>query len=456
MSSHLDLSPPINRDMTVLNRDFFQKKLNLVYAYFEDPQLVGQFTKKCSKDIIKIKKVRNVLKFEKTRGVLLNEALTKVEDANKVLTESTLEYLKEHNIPLKPYEIVIGYDYWKSEEILGAILPEKFLDEIPSGFTITGHIAHLNLRNEFKPYGKLIGQVILDKNPNIKTVVDKLDSIHTVYRTFAMEILAGDKNLIVEQRESNCVFKFDFEKVYWNSRLHTEHERLVNQFKEGELVCDVMAGVGPFSVPAGKKKVFVISNDLNPDSYKYMVENINKNKVNDFVQPLNLNGRNVIQDSLEHIELFRNERNGLVKVNKKRKTTSKDEPSTVQTFEYPIPQFVSHYVMNLPDSAIEFVNEYNGIYAGHEEIKNIPGFKLPYVHVYTFEKFSPDESPEPSDEELHRRVYEKVKKIMDYDALDFKTVSFHTVRKVSPTKPMFCVSFPLPEEVAFRPKNRGS
>jgi tRNA (guanine37-N1)-methyltransferase len=444
----LDLTPPINRKMTELDRDFFQRKVSLVYAFFKDPKLVGVFTKNHPDDLLDLKRVKLVLKLGQDRGVLLNQNLHNVDDANKVLSGKALEFITQNNIPLKPYELTIGYDFWRSDEILTSILPEQFINEVPTGFTITGHVAHLNLREEFKPFGKLIGQVILDKNPNIRTVVDKLDTIHSVYRTFAMEVLAGDHDLIVEQRESNCVFRFDFEKVYWNSRLHTEHEKLVSKFKEGELVCDVMAGVGPFSVPAGKKKVFVISNDLNPDSYKYMLENITRNKVSEFVEPLNIDGRVLIQDIIKRIKDFSSKRNDLVKINKRRKI-SKDQPSIIETQEYPIPKFVSHFVMNLPDSALEFVNEYNGIYADYPEIRNVEGFQLPFVHAYCFEKFSPDE-PEPSEEELHHRVFEKIKKIMQYDNLVFDEFSFHTVRKVAPTKPMFRVSFQLPEEVAFR------
>jgi tRNA G37 N-methylase Trm5 len=41
-------------------------------------------------------------------------------------------------------------------------------------------------------------------------------------------------------------------QVYWNSRLETEHKRLVSSFKPGEVVADIMAGIGPFAVPAGK------------------------------------------------------------------------------------------------------------------------------------------------------------------------------------------------------------
>ena len=50
-------------------------------------------------------------------------------------------------------------------------------------------------------------------------------------------------------------------------------------FQEGEAVCDVMAGVGPFAVPAGRKRVFVWANDLNPDSHEGLVGAVERNKV---------------------------------------------------------------------------------------------------------------------------------------------------------------------------------
>jgi tRNA (guanine37-N1)-methyltransferase len=167
-----------------------------------------------------------------------------------------------------------------ADEILSATLPAD-MEEIPSGFSVVGHIAHMNLRAPVLPYKYHIGAVVLSKNASqgITTVVNKLDVIDTKYRNFEMEVIAGEDNFIVTQNHLDCEFTFDFSKVYWNTRLNTEHGRLVDMFQRGEAVCDVFAGVGPFAVPAGKKKVFVIANDLNPASCESLMRNIKTNKV---------------------------------------------------------------------------------------------------------------------------------------------------------------------------------
>lgn len=123
--------------------------------------------------------------------------------------------------------------------------------------------------------------MLLDKNPTIRTVINKIDDVgsQNEYRTFQYELLAGSPSLEVEIKELDCTFRFDYSKVYWNSRLNTEHERLVNMFRPGDAVCDVMAGVGPFAVPAAKRNIFVWANDLNPESYLSLVDASSRNKV---------------------------------------------------------------------------------------------------------------------------------------------------------------------------------
>jgi tRNA (guanine37-N1)-methyltransferase len=112
-------------------------------------------------------------------------------------------------------------------------------------------------------------------------VINKADTLTSsnIFRALDFDVIAGDHDFLVTTKEGGCTFKFDYSKVFWNSRLSTEHARLVETFSPGEMVCDVMAGVGPFAVPAGKKGVFVWANDLNPECAKGLEEAIALNKV---------------------------------------------------------------------------------------------------------------------------------------------------------------------------------
>ncbi len=80
----------------------------------------------------------------------------------------------------------LGYDHFSADEVLTRLLPN--LQEVPCSFEQAGHLAHLNLRDEALPYKTLIAQVLLDKNPAIKTVVNKIGNIETEFRTFPMEV----------------------------------------------------------------------------------------------------------------------------------------------------------------------------------------------------------------------------------------------------------------------------
>lgn len=356
-----------------------------------------------------------------------------------------------------PWELQLDYDYFTYSEITSAIIPppeKKTDDEIPQGFALAGHVAHLNLRERYWPYKHLIATVLADKNPMVKTVINKLDNVGTenAFRTFQYEVLHGEDNMNVELREQGCTFKFDFAKVYWNTRLHTEHERLCSLFQEGEAICDVMAGVGPFAVPAGKKKCFVYANDLNPESHASLVDNIKINKVGDFVRPYNTDGAAFIKEAAA--DLLNTSHN--VSIYPKTKVSRSapkpaEPPKSLKTLVQP--RIFSHYVMNLPASAITFLPNFIGLYA------NVPGvpasairqlfkdgtYKLPMIHVHCFSTKSDDNVAETKEicEEIGRQIgYEITPETPETEIYD--------VRDVAPKKRMFCASFRLPEEVAFR------
>ncbi|KAL1740670.1 hypothetical protein HDZ31DRAFT_67716, partial [Schizophyllum fasciatum] len=71
--------------------------------------------------------------------------------------------LAREHAALETYHLHLAYEYWNAPEILHAIFPpDAGFDEVPCSFAITGHIAHLNLIDDYLPYKHLIGQIILD------------------------------------------------------------------------------------------------------------------------------------------------------------------------------------------------------------------------------------------------------------------------------------------------------
>ena len=74
----------------------------------------------------------------------------------------------------------------------------------------------------------------------------------------------------------------DREKAYFTPRLATERSRVLEQVKDGEVIVDMFAGVGPFSILIAKNRPScrVVAIDKNPEAVKFLRHNIELNAVN--------------------------------------------------------------------------------------------------------------------------------------------------------------------------------
>ncbi|KAB8206101.1 hypothetical protein BDV34DRAFT_212541 [Aspergillus parasiticus] len=451
--------PPVNRAMRVLDRSFFKKTVPLsaatVFKSSDISRVRGQLHK--SRDLLGLPRtssIREVKVDDEVKKCLLLREGVRCDDAT-TWSPTINELVENGAVGIGRYDLELDYDYWTYADIMNAILPEDMLEELPQGFTQVGHVSHLNLREQYTPYKYLIAQVLKDKNPTVRTVIRKTEDVgaQSEFRTFPFEFLAGDEDMNVIQHEQDCEFRFDYSRVYWNSRLETEHRRLVNKFRPGEMVCDVMAGVGPFAVPAGKKKIFVWANDLNPHGYEVMQDAIRRNKVNKFVTPFNKDGRAFIRWSAN--ELLQTEPVTVAIQKKQRRSAQKEETPAPPVEVYNRPTLFGHYVMNLPANAIEFLDAFPGVYAGKESLfAPHTSTPLPMVHVYCFSGHSENEVDD------HKDICQRISERIGYTITPEDRVggsgnaelelAIHNVRLVSPNKQMFCASFRLPKEVAFR------
>ncbi|OJD21854.1 tRNA (guanine(37)-N1)-methyltransferase [Blastomyces percursus] len=463
---------PVNRMMRTLDRSFFQKTVPLSAATIFDKQSIGSIKNELlqSKDLLLANRIipvraaregplENVAdhwygrkngKQDGRKCLLLREDI-KADDV-KTWSPTIQRLVEAKLVELRPFNLLLDYDYFTYKDIADSILPDQELEEVPVGFTQVGHVVHFNLREQYLPYRFLLGEILIDKHPQARTVINKTDDVgsHSEFRTFSYEVLAGPNDMNVTVHEQDCEYSFDYSKVYWNTRLATEHERMVSKFKKGEAVCDVMAGVGPFSIPAGKKQVFVWANDLNPYGYECLKRGATKNKVREFVKPHNMNGRDFIRFASE--KLYHQSPRTVVhrvKIPKAERATSpirQRNPQMFQTEYLTCPRTFDHYVMNLPATAIEFLDAFRGVYAGMQELfQPYTDRRLPLVHVYCFSTNSEDEAVERKD------ICERISKRLGFPITpedEGQELEIRSVRLVSPTKKMFCATFRLPAEVA--------
>jgi tRNA (guanine37-N1)-methyltransferase len=408
-----------------------------------------------TKEMLRFSEIRSIINDPEEpakKSILLRSGVK--HDDPTTWSQELQALVKQDEVEIRPYDLHLTYDDWSARNILHAILPPAPEDEeqSPSGFEVAGHVAHLNLRDQFLPHKHLIAEILLDKVPGIRTVINKTMDVgsESIYRTFPFEMLAGEPDLNVIVKEHDCEFRFNFAEVYWNSRLQTEHARLVEKFTPGEAVCDAMAGVGPFSIPAGRRRIFVHANDLNPAAAQFLKDNITLNKVADYVRPYCQDAREFIRETTNHLRQSARS----VKLLSKTKVQRPGSPSQRRRTCTEIvgvdnePAIFHHYVMNLPASAIEMLDAFKGIYSGRKDEFDRLNRRLPFIHLYLFHSSNTRLPDTEQSTLICERITKAIGAPVELDNPDLE-LDLHFVRLVSPHKKMWCASFRIPEAVAF-------
>jgi tRNA wybutosine-synthesizing protein 2 len=173
--------------------------------------------------------------------------------------------------------------------ILQHELSDEELALLPRGFQIIGNNVILRLNEDLLNKKKEIADAYLELLPNIKGVYLNLGIIEGTFREpEKIEFIAGENNPIVIHKEHGVSYKFDITKVMFSKGNINERKYLSQLVKKGEVVIDMFAGIGYFSLPIAKnaepKKIYSI--EINPVSYHYLVENVRLNKLEEVIIPI--------------------------------------------------------------------------------------------------------------------------------------------------------------------------
>ena len=149
--------------------------------------------------------------------------------------------------------------------------------ELISAFDQIGEIIIVRIPDSLLSKKKIIGETLLKEVKIAKSVFYQASDVEGDFRTRKLEILAGEDNTETEYKEFGCKFTVDVENAFFSPRLSTERERIANLIQDGEIITNMFAGVGMFSIMAAKKKkCTVFSLDINPMASKLCEKILNK------------------------------------------------------------------------------------------------------------------------------------------------------------------------------------
>ena len=185
------------------------------------------------------------------------------------------------------------------KKALENVLTEKESNELISAFDQIGEIIIVRIPDSLLSKKKIIGNVLLDEVKIVRSVFYQASAVEGNFRTRDLEILAGEDNTETEYKEFGCRFRVDVKNAFFSPRLSTERERIANLIQNREVMTNMFAGVGMFSIMAAKKKkCTVYSLDINPIASKLCETNIGLNKLAGEVISINGDASEIIKNQL--------------------------------------------------------------------------------------------------------------------------------------------------------------
>jgi tRNA wybutosine-synthesizing protein 2 len=181
-----------------------------------------------------------------------------------------------------PYELIVE----RCQKTLQ--LSPLELKLLPTKWELLGDVLVLKLELALKEYWHKLAEVYAEIL-GATAVLRRYDKITGTYREPGVELLLGEAGKTETIHTENKVkFKFDPMKVMFSSGNIDERIRISTMAEPNEIVVDMFAGIGYFSLPiavhSNPKKILAC--ELNPTAYGYLTQNIELNNVTDLIQPV--------------------------------------------------------------------------------------------------------------------------------------------------------------------------
>lgn len=179
-------------------------------------------------------------------------------------------------------------------------LPARELALVYRSYDIIGDIAIIRVPEQLVCRSGTIAEAVMTQHKHVKAVWRQSSPVSGDFRLRRLEWVAGERRTETVHKEYGCLFKVDAKECYFSPRLAFERMRIASMAGDKDVVVNMFAGVGVYSILIAKrvKTAKVFSIDLNPVAVRYMQENILLNKVVEQVIPIEGDARTVVEGML--------------------------------------------------------------------------------------------------------------------------------------------------------------
>jgi tRNA (guanine37-N1)-methyltransferase len=188
-------------------------------------------------------------------------------------------------------------------QILSASLSTEEVLKVYNSYDVIGDIAILRPTEASIKHRRAIARAVMSVHRNVKTVLLQLGPVQGNFRTRMLRHVAGEDKTVTTHFEAGCGFRVDVSSCYFSPRLSYERMRVARLVADGEVVVNMFAGVGCFSLLISKfsRALRVYSIDVNPSAIRYMQENVRMNGAYGRVIPMLGDAKEIIEARLRHV-----------------------------------------------------------------------------------------------------------------------------------------------------------
>ncbi len=182
-------------------------------------------------------------------------------------------------------------------EMIRKRLDVPYPDLLPRKWELFGDVLILRIPDALNDYRYEIARVYADIL-GARTVLQDTGGIEGEYREPVVEFLLGD-NAETIHIENGIRFMFDASRIMFSSGNIDERVRMAYLPSRNETIVDMFAGIGYFSIPMAvhSRPRRIYACEKNPISYEYLKKNIGLNHVEDIVEPMLGDNRDVCPEN---------------------------------------------------------------------------------------------------------------------------------------------------------------